>query len=332
MSHELADLCEPGEHGATVCLACQWRCSLAPGEVGRCQVRVGVEGGIALLNHGLISGAAIGPVEDHRLWHFLPDSLALAIGGWGYATTADQGRGPYGQIPEDPASQRRLDADRAANFALERLCRGVVWAFGEPAVNHEYVRGLLQLSRASSRYTALLTTGAMTVAALDQLGPYLDAVSLDLRGFSDASYARIGGIPDWQGVLAIAERARTRWNCHVEVTTRIHHGVNDGADELRAMTRWIKESLGAHTPWHVLPGNAGSETAAAATRARRVGHEGGLLYIYGPEPNQPTRCPDCNNTLVTRTNGVARLVGLTGSTCANCGLDSKIHLSIFKQR
>lgn len=332
MSYELADLIAPGEGGATICLACQWRCALKPGDLGRCLVREGVEGGVALLNHGLISGAAIGPVEDHRLWHFLPDSLALAIGGWGYATVADQDRAPYGHIPDDPAKRRKLDADRAANFALERLCRGVVWAFGEPAVNHEYVRGLLQLSRASSRYTALLTTGAMTLEALDQLGPYIDAISLDLRGFSESSYARLGGLPDWQGVLAIAERARTRWRCHIEVTTRIHHGVNDDGDELRALVAWIKETLGEQTPWHVLPGDAGSETAASTTRARRQGHEGGLLYIYGAEANQSTRCPVCHHTLVTRTNGVTRMVGLNGALCANCGHDAKIQMSIFKQR
>lgn len=332
MSDELADLIAPGDGGATVCLACQWRCALRPGEVGRCQVRVGATGGITLLNHGLISGAAIGPVEDHRLWHLLPDTLALAIGGWGYAAPADQGRGPYGAIPDEPAKRRKLDADRAATFALERLCRGVVWAFGEPAVNHEYVRGLVQLSRASSRYTALLTTGAMTLEALDQLGPYLDGMSLDLRGFSEASYARLAGLPDWRMVLAVAERARTRWRCHLEVTTRIHHGVNDDNDELRAMVAWIRGALGEHTPWHVLPGDAGSETAAATTRARRIGHEGGLLYIYGAEPNQATRCPVCHHTLVTRVNGVTRLVGLSGALCANCGHDTKMHLSIFKQR
>lgn len=329
---ELADLVSPGAGGATTCLACQWRCALAPGEAGRCQVREGADGGVALLNHGLIAGAAIGPIEDHRLWHFFPDSLVLAIGGWGYATVADQGRGPYGAIPDDPAKRRKLDADRAANFALERLCRGVVWAFGEPAVNHEYMRGLLQLSRAASRFTAIVTTGAMTEEGLDQIGHYLDGMSLDLRGFSEASYARLGGLPDWRQVIAIAERARTRWGCHLEVTTRIHHGVNDDPEELRALITWVKERLGEHTPWHVLPGDAGSETAASTMRARRLGHELGLQYVYGAEPNQPTRCPTCHNTLITRTNGVARLAGLDGATCASCGHQTKLHLSIFKQR
>lgn len=329
---EFADLVIQGADSATTCLACQWRCRLAPGEIGRCQVRVGVEGGVALLNHGLIAAATIGPIEDHRLWHFFPDSLVLAIGGWGYATVADQGRGPYDAIPTDPAKRRKLDANRAATFALERLCRGVVWAFGEPAVNHEYARGLLQLSRAASRFTAIVTSGAMTREALDQIGHYLDGMSLELRGFSDASYARVGGLPDWRQVLAMAERAREHWSCHLEVTTRMHYGVNDDPDELRALIVWLKEKLGEHTPWHVLPGDAGSGTAASTMRARRLGHELGLQYVYGAEPNQPTRCPVCHNTLITRTSGITRLTGLAGTRCASCGHDTKLHLSIFKQR
>jgi len=332
MATERADLIVSGNDGSCVCLACQWRCALRPGDVGRCQVRVGAEEGINLPGYGLISAATIGPIEDYRLWHFLPDTLALAIGGWGYATVSDQSRGPYGALPADPARRRKLDAERVASFALERLCRGVIWAYGEPAVNHEYVRSLLQLSRAASRYTALITTGAMTVEALDQLGPYLDGISLDLRGFSDASYARLGGLPAWREVLAIAERALRQWRIHIEVTTRIHHGVNDDPAEVRALVTWIKEILGAHTPWHVLPGDAGSETAASTVRARRIGHEVGLHFIYGAEPNQPTRCPMCHQVLITRVNGVTSLVGLDGSVCTNCGYNAKLHLSIFKQR
>ncbi|MEI8166789.1 MAG: radical SAM protein, partial [Chloroflexales bacterium] len=63
---ELADLVTT-DGARTVCRACQWRCALAPGETGRCHVRVGTNEGLALLNHGLIAGATIGPIEDHGL-------------------------------------------------------------------------------------------------------------------------------------------------------------------------------------------------------------------------------------------------------------------------
>jgi pyruvate formate lyase activating enzyme len=332
MATRLADLVTAHEQRSFTCNACQWCCTLRPDELGRCNMRIGTPDGIALLNHGMISGATIGPVEDHRFWHFFPDSLVLSIGGWGYAFPADQERASYGAIPTDPAKQRRLDAERAANFALERLCRGVVWAYGEPAVNYEYVLDLLQLCRASSRYTALSTTGYMTLDALDQFGPYLDGVNLELRGFSDHAYQRLANVPSWRGILDVAVRARTHWHCHMEVTTRIHNGVNDSPDEVRELVAWIVQNLGAHTPWHVLPGDAGSATAAAATRARRLGHEGGLQFIYGAEINQPTRCPSCQAVLITRNNGVARTVGLDGPRCAACGHDPQLHLSIFKKR
>jgi pyruvate formate lyase activating enzyme len=332
MTMPLAELLTPADDGAFHCAACQWRCTLHPGEVGRCQVRVASEEGISLPSYGLISGASIGPVEDHRLWHFFPDTLMLSIGSWGYAAPLDQQRGPYGTIPTDPSRLRRLDAERAANFALERLCRGVIWAYGDPAVAHEYVLALLQLSRASSRVTALVTSGAFTPESLEEIGPYLDAISFDLRGFSDATYARLSGLPDWRATLEIIAEARNRWHCHVEVSTRIHNGVNDSPDELRDLVAWITSTLGRHTPWHLLPGDAGSETAAAVLRARRIGHENGLYYIYTAEVNQTTRCPTCQATLITRTNGVVRMVGLKDGACESCGHDPQLHLSIFKPR
>ncbi|RRR66137.1 MAG: hypothetical protein EI684_21210 [Candidatus Viridilinea halotolerans] len=197
---------------------------------------------------------------------------------------------------------------------------------------HEFPLIAWGWGRAASRYTAIVTTGAMTIEALDQFGHYLDGMSLDLRGFSESSYARIGGIPDWRGVLAVAEHARQQWKCHLEVTTRVHHGVNDSPEELRTLVNWISDQLGQHTPWHVLPGNAGSETMASAMRARRLGFEGGLHYVYGGEPHQPTCCPACHHTLITRTGGVTRLVGLNGTACEACGHESRLHLSIFKPR
>jgi pyruvate formate lyase activating enzyme len=329
---QLAELITSLDDGRFRCDACQWRCVLGVGEVGKCQLRVGTAEGIEVLNHSMISNAAIGPIEDHRLWHFFPDSLVLAVGSFGYTFPADQQRGPHALLPEDEAKRRRLPPDRAARVALDKLCRGVVWSYSDPAVSHEYVRDAMQLARAESRYTAVVTNGFMTIEALDAYGHYLHGLSLELRGFSDASYARLAGVPDWRGVLELAKHALTRWGCHIEVTTRIHHGVNDNPDELKAMVQWIVETLGAQTPWHVLPGDAGVEAASAVMRARRIGHDNGLQFIYGSETNQATRCPKCQSTLITRVNGVAKLVGLNEQQCSNCGEAIKLHLSIFRQR
>lgn len=320
------------EEGAMQCTACQWRCVLQPDQVGRCQMRMGGPKGIIALNYGLISSAAVSPVEEFRLWHFFPDSMALAIGGWGYTFPLDQKRGPYAHLPKEEAQRRNLPAEKASAFALKQLCRGVIWAYGEPAVSPEYVLDLLKNSRATSRYTALVTTGYLTNDLLDLLGPYLHGISLDLRGFGDLEYERLAGIPHWRSILDIAARAREQWKCHIEVTTRMHPGVNDDPDHVGDLVEWIRQALGSQTPWHVLPGNAGAQAAAAVARARRSGLEGGLLFVYGPEPNQTTRCPACQATLITREGGVSKMIGLDEDGCTNCGFDVDIYRSIFRKR
>jgi len=327
----LTDLVERISDKRYRCGVCQWGCTLNVGSVGRCQVRVGVDSGIAILNDGLISAAHVGPIEDHRFWHLLPGTSVLSLGSWGYAFPEDQNRGQYARIPEDPAKRRRLEPDRAAQFALEKLCRGVVWTYSDPAVSFEYVRDLLQLSRANSRYTAMVTSGYFTQAALDQWGHYLDGINLELRAFDDATYARLTGVAEWRGILQVAERALKHWNCHVEVTTRMHPNVNDSPEQVQALAVWIRDTLGHNTPWHVLPGDAGAAAAASVARARRLAHEAGLHYVYGAEQNQNTLCARCGTTLIERNANGTRVVGLSNGQCNSCGSATGIRTSIFKR-
>jgi pyruvate formate lyase activating enzyme len=325
------ELVELSADGRRRCDVCQWHCELAAGETGRCLVRVATEEGIEVLNDGMISAATFGPIEEHRLWHFFPDTPVLTIGGWGYAFPADQQRGQYGSIPADESKRRQLDPERAAAVALERLCRGVVWSFSDPSVSLEYVTDVLKYSRASSRYTALVTPGYSTIDALDQMGHYLDGVSLELRAFDDAAYKRLTGADEWRGILEFAAHARERWHCHIEVTTRLHPNVNDSPEQIQALVGWVRDTLGPLTPWHVLPGDAGSAAASSVARARRLGHEAGLHYIYGAEGGQSTRCHACGNVLIERGAASARVVGLNEGRCASCGADPQMRLSIFKR-
>ena len=215
--------------------------------------------------------------------------------------------------------------------ALERLCRGVVWSYSDPSVSVEYITEMLQFSRASSRYTALVTSGYSTIAALDTYGHYLDGISLELRAFDDAAYKRLTGVEHWRGILEVVAHARQRWSCHVEVTTRLHPNVNDSIEQIQALVGWVRETLGPNTPWHVLPGDAGASAAATVARARRLGHEAGLHYVYGPEPGQTTRCHQCGHTLIERGTTSGRVVGITDGRCHSCGADPQMRLSIFKR-
>ncbi len=327
----LTQLVESLPEGRWRCGVCQWRCTLEVDQVGRCLVRRGLAEGISIEHDSLVSAAEVSAVEDHRLWHLLPGTPVLALGGWGYALPSDQQRGAFTQPPEDQAKHRRLEPERAAKFALDRLCRGVVWNYSDPSVSAEYVHDLLAVSRASSRYTALVTSGYATPEALDLYGHYLDAVGLELRAFDDAAYARLGGVEHWRGILEFAERAVRRWGCHIEVTTRLHPGVNDAPEQIQAMAGWIRDTLGPHTAWHILPGDAGSAAAATVGRARRLGHEAGLHFIYVGDQSQSTQCFSCGVTVIARGPAGVRVSGLDNGRCSNCGTDLRIRTSIFKR-
>lgn len=327
----LTELAEPAPDGRLRCGVCQWRCALGPGETGRCLVRSREGDAIVAHNDALVSAAGVGPVEEHRLWHCFPGSPVLSIGSWGYAFPTDQQRGQYARVPDEEGRRRQLEPEKVAGVALDRLCRGVVWAFSDPSVAHEYLLDLLATCRASSRYTAIVTSGYATLAALDQIGHYLDAMSLELRAFDDAAYRRLTGADEWRAILDVAAHARARWGIHIEITTRMHPGVNDTPDQIAALAGWIRDALGPHTAWHVLPGDAGAEASAAVARARRAGHEAGLHFVYGPEPGQPTTCHACGATLIER-GGTARVVALEGSACGVCGAETSIRTSIFKRR
>jgi pyruvate formate lyase activating enzyme len=330
MTIRLTELVEPIGDQQFRCGICQWRCELGLAEVGRCQVRSATSDGIAALADGLASAATVSAIEDHRLWHFFPGTPVLAIGGWGYAFPAEQQRGQYARIPEDESRRRNLEPDRVANVALDRLCRGVVWTYSEPAVAHEYVTDLLRTCRANSRYTALVTTGYMTLEALNQFGHYLDGMQIEIRAFDDAAYRRLAGIDHWRGILEVAQHAHDRWKCEIEITTRVHPGVNDSNEQIQGLTSWMVQTLGPKTPWHVLAGDAGTAAASSVARARKIAREVGLQYVYGPDANQSTFCSNCGSTLIERKN-TTRIVGMEGSHCTTCGMASGIRTSIFKR-
>src|SRR5262249_26625163 len=147
---------------------------------------------------------------------------------------------------------------------------------------------------------------------------------LELRAFDDGAYKRLAGVDEWRGILDMAAHARQRWSCHIEVTTRLHPNVNDSVEQIQALAGWIRDTLGPYTPWHVLPGDAGSAAAATVARARRLGHEAGLHFVYGPEPGQSTNCVSCGVTVIERGTSGARVVGLEGGACAACGADLRI--------
>lgn len=326
--------------GNVRCRLCPWDCQPLPGEKGRCLVRENRAGVLYTLNYGLISAAAIEPIERRGLYHLFPGSRILSLGGLGNNLRCRHRPAPAELPGSDKA--RVLDAERAVSFALERRCRGVAWGFQEPTVWMEYVLDLAKLVRANGMFTLMITNGYITKEALDLLGPYLDAYAVEIPAVSPGPYEALCGTPQTAAVLEGAVYVQRQWRGHVEVHTVLVPGVNDSPDIVRELALWLMESLGPDTPWHLWPFVPAGELAERPPTPRDVlegsltiGRQAGLRYVYiqtgEADGLTSTACPSCGNLLVRREGQYnVKVVGLEGGKCAQCGQEIPMRRSIFK--
>lgn len=60
------------DHKLVQCLACNWKCKIAPGQLGLCGVRKNINGQLKLLVWNRAAGIAIDPVEKNLFITFCP--------------------------------------------------------------------------------------------------------------------------------------------------------------------------------------------------------------------------------------------------------------------
>lgn len=92
----------------------------------------------------------------------------------------------------------------------------------------------------------LVTNGTIAEAPWLKLLPLLDAVNIDLKGFTQSWYRRLGGdLETVKRSIALAAPV-----CHVEITTLVVPGENDSEEEMRALSAWLA-SVSPEIPLHV---------------------------------------------------------------------------------
>ncbi len=330
-----AVLAEARPDGSVRCHTCRRRCVIAPDRTGACRMYRNTGGTLYSRNYAQASSVAVDPIEKKPLYHFHPGSQCFSIGGWGcnFQCPGCQNWQIACPADDEPWRQSRTLAPEAAiALAQANRCTGIAWTYNEPTVWFEYTLDCARLAKAAGLYTAYVTNGYLTPEALDLIGPHLDAWRVDLKGFSDTFYRTYTKVADWRGILETTQRARNKWNMHVEVVTNVMPGWNDDDAQLGGIAGWIADALGALTPWHVTrfhPQHALQDVPPTPLetleRACRIGREAGLQFVYcGNVPghkSETTRCPTCDATIIERTGYTTRIVGLAGASCAACGAE-----------
>ena len=233
-----------------ICTLCMHRCALSEGQYGRCRARKNEKGRIICANYGKLTALMLDPIEKKPLRYFFPGSRILSVGSFGCNLAC-----PFCQNHEismaSPASAEYREISPEALTSLALRCRdqgsiGLAFTYNEPLVGYEFVRDTARLAHSHGLKNVLVTNGSAHLSILEELLPYIDAMNIDLKGFSSAYYRRLGG--DLETVLAFIQRAAK--DCHVELTTLIVPGENDSEEEMEREAQWIA-SIDPKIPLHV---------------------------------------------------------------------------------
>ncbi|MCU0222504.1 MAG: AmmeMemoRadiSam system radical SAM enzyme [Acidobacteria bacterium] len=321
---------EDAEPGAVRCLACAHRCLLRPGRAGICKVRFHADGGLLVPWGYTAGGLTPDPIEKKPFFHVRPGSVALSFGMLGcdmhcsycqnwYSSQAL--RDPYAGVPVSPAQPAAIAA-----AARQSGAAAVVSTYNEPLITAEWAAAVFDEARAAGLLTGFVSNGNATPEVLDFLQPRLDLLKVDLKGFDDRAYRRLGAVLAHVCAAIEGAVARGLW---VEVVTLLVPGFNDDPGQLAALARFLA-GISPDLPWHVTAfrptyrlQDRGATTPGDLARAVAIGREAGLRFVYaGNIPglaDESTRCPGCGATLVERRGFAVRRVELdSAGRCQGC--------------
>ena len=229
-----------GEDHVLQCLLCPHNCIMGEGEVGRCGVRSNKKGELIADSYGLVSAIALDPIEKKPLRRFESGKNILSIGSYGCNLRCPfcQNHGISLEYKDRWEHHKKMSPAQVVAMAEDTIARGnigVAYTYNEPLVGYEFILDSAKEIHQLGMMNVLITNGFINPMPLRELMPYIDAMNIDLKCFSNEGYNKLGGnLEDVKKTIEIAAN-----HAHVEVTTLIIPGVNDSEEEIDELTSWI---------------------------------------------------------------------------------------------
>lgn len=316
--------------GTVVCVLCPHRCKIDEAKCGRCRSRMNRGGHLYSLAYARICAMHADPMEKKPLFHFLPGAtcFSIASAGCNLSCLNCQNWSVSQVSPMEIPSQTLLPED-CVRLAKKYGCRAVAYTYTEPLTYLEYVRDCASACQEAGLKNVLVTAGYVNEVPLRDLLPFIDAVNIDLKSFSDEVYRKVSRVR-LQPILdtLLAMRDAGVW---IEITRLLIPGISDGEEDIRAMCHWLMEHGFADNPLHIsrfFPRyklqDIDATPLSALLSARRMAQEEGMRFVYIGNTSltdaENTYCPKCGSLLVKR-EGYAVSSGNFSGICPACGAD-----------
>lgn len=236
-----------------LCDVCPKFCKLREGQIGFCRARSNIGGKIVPINYGQATSLALDPIEKKPLMRFCPGTYILSYGSYGcnlrcpYCQNASISMAGPDNCPHRLITPEGL-TDLAVDLSKQELGNiGVAFTYNEPTVCFEFIRDTSKLLHEAGLKSVVVTNGGLVKKYADELLPHVDALNIDLKGFSDEFYRYVKGEFD---TVKEFIKAAVEHKCHVELTTLVIPTKNDDPEEMEREVDWIA-SISPEIPLHL---------------------------------------------------------------------------------
>ena len=312
------------------CYLCTHNCSLSEGKFGVCKLRTVKNNIPIVINYGELTSANVDPIEKKPLYHFKPGKDILSVGTFGCNMSCSFCQNH--EISQSKPPTEFIDIDKLISLIINIPNNaGIAFTYNEPFMWYEYIFDVAKKIKEYDKNISivLVSNGFVNKEPLEQILPYIDAMNIDLKGYTNKYYNNICGAKLEPVLETIALASK---HCHIEITTLMVSGENDSIDEIENIAKFIA-SVDKNIPLHLsryFPRynlNNPPTDIENMIKARDIAKKY-LNYVYigtvaGIDNN--TYCPNCNEKLLTR--GIYNTqTHITNNKCHRCNTDINIIL------
>lgn len=311
------------------CLICPRECKLKDNQYGFCFVREDINGEIKLKTYGYNTGLAIDPIEKKPLYHFYPMSKVLSFGTNGCIMGCQFCQNDnITKVKPNYNFLNETSPEMLVNIALDYNCKGIAFTYNDPIAFFEYTIDTAKLCKVNGLKTVAVTSGYINPEPAKEFFEYIDAVNIDLKGFSEDFYKK-NCLAHLEPVLDTIKYVKQNTNCHLELTTLLIEQENDFDYMLEQECDWIIENLGNNVPLHFsafFPRYKFKERKPTSQktlmRAYDIAVNKGINYVYtGNIPDiktSSTFCKNCGKPLIVRLGYNISEYNLIDNKCKYC--------------
>jgi pyruvate formate lyase activating enzyme len=312
------------------CQLCFRKCLIAEGERGECTNRINQGGELFNIVYNYPSAIQIDPIEKEPQYHNLPGTNILCFGtaGCNFRCRFCQNWHLSQRTFEEMDATYCLSPQEVVAEAIKREIPTISFTYNEPTSFYEYVYDIARLAKQKGLNILWHSNGAMNPAPLRDLLQYTDAVTVDLKGFTEQFYKKTSSA-ELKPVLRTLQIIKEE-GVWLEIVNLVIPTLNDDIRDIWRMCEWIRKNLGTEVPLHFsrfypayrltdLP----ATPIATLERAYEIARTVGIEYVtIGNVPGHrlnSTFCPNCGRFLIRRMHFQVIENNLENGQCRFCG-------------